>query len=62
MMVDWTFDGSWPYEPHWYPSAQGRLHYVDEGPRDGCPVVLVHGNPSWGFIYRRFIPPLVEAG
>src|SRR5437763_13602497 len=38
------------------------MHFVDEGPRDGRPVVLVHGNPTWGFLYRNFIGPLVEAG
>jgi len=38
------------------------MHYVDEGPRDGRPVVLVHGNPTWGFLYRNFIGPLTEAG
>ena len=61
-MADWTFDGTWPYEPHWFDSGDGRMHYVDEGPRDGRPVVLVHGNPTWGYLYRNFIPPLVEAG
>ena len=29
---DWTFDGTWPYEPRWSGSPDGRLHYVDEGP------------------------------
>jgi pimeloyl-ACP methyl ester carboxylesterase len=38
------------------------MHYVDEGRRDGRPVVLLHGNPTWGYLYRNFIPPLVEAG
>jgi haloalkane dehalogenase len=38
------------------------MHYVDEGPWDGRPVVLVHGNPTWGFLYRNFIGPLTEAG
>ena len=61
-MADWTFDGTWPYEPHWFDSGDGRMHYVDEGSRDGRPVVLVHGNPTWGYLYRNFIPPLVEAG
>ena len=37
-----------------------RMHYVDEGAGD--PVVLLHGNPAWGFLYRDFIPPLVRAG
>jgi pimeloyl-ACP methyl ester carboxylesterase len=32
------------------------------GPRDGRPVVMVHGNPTWGYLYRNFIAPLVEAG
>ena len=59
---DWTFDGTWPYEPRWFDSPDGRMHYVDEGPRDGRPVVMVHGNPTWGYLYRNFIPPLVEAG
>jgi cis-3-alkyl-4-acyloxetan-2-one decarboxylase len=60
--VDWTFGGTWPYEPHWFESPEGRMHYVDEGPRDGRPVVLLHGNPTWGYLYRHFVPPLVEAG
>ena len=59
---DWTFEGTWPYEPKWFDSADGRMHYVDEGPRDGRPVVMVHGNPTWGYLYRNFIPALVEAG
>ena len=46
--VDWTFGGSWPYEPKWFESADGQMHYVDVGPADGKPVVLVHGNPTWG--------------
>jgi pimeloyl-ACP methyl ester carboxylesterase len=60
--TDWTFGGTWPYEPRWFDSPDGRLHYVDEGPRDGKPVVMVHGNPTWGYLYRNFIPPLVDAG
>jgi haloalkane dehalogenase len=61
-VADWTFEGTWPYEPRFFDTPDGRLHYVDEGPRDGRPVVLVHGNPTWGYLYRNFIPPLVEAG
>jgi pimeloyl-ACP methyl ester carboxylesterase len=59
---DWTFAGTWPYEPRWFESGDGRMHYVDEGPRDGRPVVMLHGNPTWGYLYRNFIPPLAEAG
>ena len=39
-----------------------RMHYIDEGPRDGEPVLLLHGEPSWSFLYRHMIPPLTDAG
>ena len=39
-----------------------RVHYLDEGPRDAAPVLLMHGEPSWCFLYRHMIPVLVEAG
>ena len=40
----------------------GRMHYLDEGPKDAPPVLLFHGEPSWSFLYRKMIPILVEAG
>lgn len=39
-----------------------RMHYIDVGPRDGAPVVLLHGEPTWSYLYRNMIPPLVAAG
>jgi haloalkane dehalogenase len=39
-----------------------RVHYLDEGPRDAAPVLLMHGEPSWSFLYRKMIPTLVAAG
>ena len=60
--IDWTFDGTWPHAPSWFDTADGRMHYVDVGPRDGRPIVLVHGNPTWGYVFRRFVGPLVAAG
>jgi haloalkane dehalogenase len=62
VMTDWTFGGLWTFEPRWFQTSGGRMHYVDEGPRDGRPVVLVHGTPTWGFLYRNFIGPLTQAG
>lgn len=59
---DWTFGGRWPYEPRWFDTTDGRLHYIDEGGRDGRPIVLLHGNPTWGFLYRHFVEPLRHAG
>jgi pimeloyl-ACP methyl ester carboxylesterase len=47
--MDWSFDGAWPYEPRWFDSEDGGMHYADEGPRDGRPVIMVHGNPTWAF-------------
>jgi len=38
------------------------MHYVDEGPRDASPVLLLHGEPSWSFLYRHMIPALTDAG
>lgn len=39
-----------------------RQHYVDEGPASAAPVLLLHGEPSWSFLYRKLIPPLLAAG
>lgn len=57
----------YPFEPHWVSLDSGdgstlRMHYVDEGPRDGPVVVLLHGEPTWSYLYRTMIPPLVDAG
>lgn len=60
--TDWTFSGAWPYSPKWFDTPDGRLHYVDEGPRDGLPIVMVHGNPTWGYLYRRFIESVTAQG
>jgi haloalkane dehalogenase len=38
------------------------MHYIDEGPRDGPIVLLMHGQPSWSYLYRHFVGPLVAAG
>jgi haloalkane dehalogenase len=39
-----------------------RMHYVDEGPRDAAPVLLLHGNPTWGYLYRHILRRLVARG
>lgn len=57
----------WPYAPHYadVPDGEGgtlRVHYVDEGPTDAAPILLLHGEPSWGYLYRHMIPTLVAAG
>jgi haloalkane dehalogenase len=46
-----------------YANVDGlRMHYVDAGPREASPVVLLHGEPSWCYLYRKMIPILAEAG
>ncbi len=39
-----------------------NLHYIDEGPRDANIVLMLHGEPSWAYLYRKMISPVVEAG
>ncbi|GAB2513301.1 haloalkane dehalogenase [Microbulbifer agarilyticus] len=39
-----------------------RIHHVDEGPRDAEPILLMHGNPSWAYLYRKMIPGLLQSG
>jgi haloalkane dehalogenase len=48
------------FEPHYVEVDGLRMHYVDEG--RGDPVVCFHGEPSWAYLYRRMLPPLVAAG
>jgi haloalkane dehalogenase len=51
-----------PYEPAYVDIDGLRMAYVDVGPADGHPLLLLHGEPTWGFLYRRMIPLLVDAG
>ena len=52
-----------PYEPRYAEVSGGlRVHYLDEGPAEAAPVLLMHGEPSWSFLYRKMIPVLVAAG
>ncbi len=50
----------YPFEPHYVDVGGLRMHYVDEGA--GRPVLLLHGEPSWSYLYRKMIPVLTGAG
>jgi len=52
----------YPFAPHYVMVDGLRIHYVDEGPRDGAVVLMLHGEPSWSFLYRHMIPLFVAAG
>lgn len=62
------FDGlpGFPFEPHYrdvtVETPDLRMHYVDEGSGASGTVLMVHGMPTWSFLYRRMIPPFVAAG
>ena len=68
-MNDPTFGGTWPFTPQYCTAAGFRQHYIDEcvhvdkgaveqGHREA--LVLLHGEPTWGYLYRHFIPPLAK--
>ena len=62
---DDRFEGlpEWPYEPRYAEVGDGlRVHYIDEGPPSAAPVLLLHGEPTWAYLYRKVVPVLVAAG
>lgn len=66
---DECFDNlpDYPFKPHYvelddFEGGTLNMHYVDEGPQDGTPVVMIHGNPTWSFMWRKLIPHLADAG
>lgn len=60
--LDGDFRGSFPFEPRYLGVGDLRLHYVDEGPRDGRPLLFLHGNPTWSYYWRRPIAELSARG
>ncbi|MCX6396347.1 MAG: haloalkane dehalogenase [Propionibacteriales bacterium] len=52
----------YPFEPNYIEVDGFRVHYVDEGPGDAAPVLMLHGEPTWSYLYRSMIPVFAEAG
>lgn len=52
----------YPFAVQTWPAPQGLMRYVDHGPKDGQPVLLLHGNPSWSFLWRNLILALAAKG
>ncbi|MEP7273766.1 MAG: haloalkane dehalogenase [Acidobacteriota bacterium] len=61
---DECFDNlaGFPFQPNYVEVNHYRVHYLDEGPPDVEAILLMHGEPSWCYLYRKMIPVLVEAG
>jgi cis-3-alkyl-4-acyloxetan-2-one decarboxylase len=55
---DENFDGTFPFAPHFSEAPGFRMHYIDEGA--GLPIICLHGEPTWGYLYRKFVRPLAE--
>lgn len=52
----------YPFEPHYLEVGGLRMHYLDEGPSDASPILMMHGEPSWSYLYRHMIPICAAAG
>jgi len=56
---DETFGGSYTFAPRFLDAGGFRMHYIDEG--DGEPVLMLHGDPTWGYLWRNFIPSFSQS-
>ena len=54
------FEGTFPFPPQYHSVNGFAMHFVDMG--SGEPVVMLHGDPTWGYLYRHFIPSLTQHG
>lgn len=52
----------YPFQANYLQIGKYRVHYLDEGPRDAAPILLLHGEPTWSYLYRKMIPILTAAG
>jgi haloalkane dehalogenase len=60
--LETDFEGTFPFEARYLESGDVRLHYVDEGPREGPTLLFVHGNPTWSYMWREPIAALSRQG
>jgi len=58
--ADETFKGTWPFAPKYFNGNGFQQHYVDEGSKTAETIICIHGEPTWGYIYRNFIPQLSD--
>ena len=55
-----TFEGTWPFAPKYFNGNGFQQHYIDEGSKTAETIICLHGEPTWGYIYRNFIPQLSD--
>ena len=60
--IDGDFQGTFPFTPRYLRAGDVRLHYVDEGPGNARPLLFLHGNPTWSYLWRRPIAELSARG
>jgi haloalkane dehalogenase len=53
---------NYPFQPNYVEVDGMRMHYVDEGPKNADPVLMLHGEPTWSYLYRHMIPVCAAAG
>jgi haloalkane dehalogenase len=61
-MTEGDFQGTFPFESRFLRAGKTSLHYVDEGPTDAAPLLFLHGNPTWSYLWRRPIAELSAKG
>lgn len=54
-----TFNGTFPFKPNFYNGRGFKMHYIDEG--EGDVILCLHGQPTWAYLYRNFIPALSKS-
>lgn len=62
IIADEDFEGTWPYAPNFFTGAGFRMHYIDENVSSDEVFLCVHGQPTWGYLYRNIIPTLKKMG
>ena len=53
---------NYPFKPNYLTIGDTRIHYLDEGPKDGKVIYLLHGQPAWSYLFRKVIPILTKQG
>jgi cis-3-alkyl-4-acyloxetan-2-one decarboxylase len=61
-MTEGDFQGTFPFESRFLRAGKTSLHYVDEGPPAAAPLLFLHGNPTWSYLWRRPIAELSAKG